>query len=93
MLSIRKAGAPISDEMAGILYDAFKRVALNNARNRGGMGLGLHLVHKNMAEHGGTIKYSYEASEVVFTVEIPLSAEMLPAQKSSNYFTDGRIKK
>lgn len=93
VLSIRNAGAPISDELAGILYDPFKRVALNNARNRGGMGLGLHLVHKIVTEHGGTIKYTYEASEVVFTVEIPLSAEMRAAEISSNYVTDDRIKK
>ena len=74
VLSISNAGMPIDDALARVLYDPFKRVALDNARNRGGMGLGLHLVHKIVIEHEGSINYSYDAPNVIFTVTIPLAA-------------------
>ncbi|TWI62586.1 phytochrome-like protein [Pseudoduganella lurida] len=34
VLSIRNAAIPINEELARVLYDPFKRVALDNARNR-----------------------------------------------------------
>lgn len=58
-----------------MLCAPFKRVVLDNVRNRGGMGLRLYLAHKIVTEHSGTIKYSYDAPDVIFTAEIPLAAD------------------
>jgi two-component system, chemotaxis family, sensor kinase Cph1 len=88
VLSIRNASRPINGELARVLYDPFKRVALDNARNRGGMGLGLHLAHKIVTEHSGTIKYSYEAPNVIFAVEIPLALTMAPADTPTTTSTN-----
>jgi chemotaxis family two-component system sensor kinase Cph1 len=73
VLSISNVGIPIDPDLASVLYDPFKRVGLHNARNRGGMGLGLHLVHKIIVEHEGTISYSYIDPNVIFTITIPLA--------------------
>ena len=73
VLSVRNVGVAIDDELAMVLYDPFKRASLDNARNRGGMGLGLHIVQKIVLEHGGHIAYRYAAPHVVFTVTLPLA--------------------
>lgn len=74
VLSVSNAGRPIDVELVAVLYDPFKRAGLQNARNRGGMGLGLHLVHKIVGEHKGTVNYSYIEPTVIFTVTLPLVA-------------------
>jgi chemotaxis family two-component system sensor kinase Cph1 len=56
------------------LYAPFKAASLHNARNRGGMGLGLYIAERIVIEHGGTIAYSHCAGRVTFTVSIPLAA-------------------
>lgn len=72
VLAIGNVGAPIDADLVPVLYDPFKRASLDNARNRGGMGLGLHIVRQIVLEHGGTIAYHYDAPHVIFTVAIPL---------------------
>ncbi|HEU4775274.1 MAG TPA: ATP-binding protein [Telluria sp.] len=63
------------DELTGkTLYDPFKRMSVNNARNKGGMGLGLHISKQILIEHGATIEYSYAAPHVTFTVRFPNAA-------------------
>ncbi|TWI62587.1 hypothetical protein IP91_04108 [Pseudoduganella lurida] len=57
------------------------------------MGLGLHLVHKIVTEHCGTIHYSYEAPDVIFTVAIPLAAPAAPTEIAPTAFANGnRVK-
>lgn len=55
------------------LYTPFKTASLHNARNRGGMGLGLYITERIVTEHAGKLAYSYAQGRVVFTVSIPLS--------------------
>jgi light-regulated signal transduction histidine kinase (bacteriophytochrome) len=55
------------------LYEPIKAASLHNARNRGGMGLGLYIAERIVTEHGGTLTYSYGQGRVTFTVAIPRS--------------------
>ena len=73
-LEVRNVGDEIDADTARTLYNPFKRMSVNNARNKGGMGLGLHIANQIMLEHGGTIEYRYQAPYVVFTVRFPLTA-------------------
>lgn len=72
VLEIRNVGQAIAADLEQALFDPFKRVSLDNARNRGGMGLGLHIVRQIVLEHGGSISYRYEAPSVLFRVSLPL---------------------
>lgn len=74
VLEIRNVGQAIAADLEQALFDPFKRVSLDNARNRGGMGLGLHIVRQIVLEHGGSIAYSYVAPSVLFRVTLPLAA-------------------
>jgi signal transduction histidine kinase len=70
-LDVINVGEEIVEETARTLYNPFKRLSANNARNKGGMGLGLYIARQIMLEHGGTIDYSYQAPHVRFTLHLP----------------------
>jgi light-regulated signal transduction histidine kinase (bacteriophytochrome) len=70
-LDVINVGEEIVEETARTLYNPFKRLSANNARNKGGMGLGLYIARQIMLEHGGTIDYSYQAPYVRFTLHLP----------------------
>ncbi|WP_295538840.1 ATP-binding protein [uncultured Pseudacidovorax sp.] len=64
----------IPPEVAADLFSAFKRAAQPNVRNKGGLGLGLHIAQAIAREHGGEIAYAWRDGQVCFGVEIPKSA-------------------
>jgi len=64
-------GDEIAEDTARTLYNPFKRLSANNARNKGGMGLGLYIARQIMVEHGGSIDYRYQAPHVYFTLHLP----------------------
>jgi chemotaxis family two-component system sensor kinase Cph1 len=70
-LDVVNVGDEIADDTARTLYNPFKRLSANNARNKGGMGLGLFIARQIMAEHGGTIEYHYQAPHVRFSLRLP----------------------
>ncbi|MDQ2990710.1 MAG: ATP-binding protein, partial [Pseudomonadota bacterium] len=70
--SVANSAAPIDEATLATLYSPFKQASLDKPRNRGGMGLGMHIVECIVAEHGGRIDYAYVGEQVVFTVAIPL---------------------
>jgi len=74
-LTVANAGAPIASELAGSLFNPFKRTSLHNPRNRTGMGLGLYIAAQIVREHEGEIAYRHEGGQVLFSVRLPL-AEM-----------------
>lgn len=74
VFEVRNAAPPIDPELVPNLFSAFKRVAPLNARNKGGLGLGLHIAEGIAAGHSGDIGYTYEAPHVVFAVRLPLRA-------------------
>ena len=79
-LSVSNESAPISALAAGSMFDPFKISGLHNARNPGGMGLGLYIVQEIVKAHRGTITYHYDAPHVVFSVILPASACDAPAR-------------
>jgi signal transduction histidine kinase len=79
VVCIANAGAAIPHEVEAGLFNPFKRGALNNPRNRTGMGLGLYIAQQIVREHQGELGYHHEAGEgggrVVFTVRLPLAEQ------------------
>lgn len=73
VLEVTNVADPIDEGTVRTLYAPFKQASLENPRNRGGMGLGLYIVERIIAEHGGRIAYSYRDQRVTFTVTIPLA--------------------
>lgn len=78
-LEVLNVGDEIAEETARTLYNPFKRLSANNARNKGGMGLGLYIARQIMLEHGGTIEYTYQAPHVRFTLHLPATPAAPPA--------------
>ena len=68
---VRNEADPISEELVPFLFSAFKRQVAGNARNKGGLGLGLHIAQAIVLGHGGTLTYHYAAPHVVFTARFP----------------------
>ncbi|WP_322403182.1 ATP-binding protein [Massilia luteola] len=73
VLEVANAGSPIAPETEAALFNPFKRSALNNPRNRTGMGLGLYIAQQIVREHEGEIAYRHEDGKVVFAVRLPLA--------------------
>lgn len=73
VFEVSNVADPIDDATVRSLYTPFKQASLDNPRNRGGMGLGLYIADRIIAEHGGRIVYSYADRRVTFTVTIPLA--------------------
>ena len=73
VLDVANAGSPIAPETEATLFNPFKRSALNNPRNRTGMGLGLYIAQQIVREHEGEIAYRHENGQVVFSVRLPLA--------------------
>ena len=83
LLEVSNAGAPIGLETEAALFNPFKRSAMNNPRNRTGMGLGLYIAQQIVREHRGEIAYRHHhedgAGRVVFSVALPLAQSQPPA--------------
>lgn len=71
-LQVRNAAPPIPPEISDHLFVPFKRHAIDNQRNKGGLGLGLYIAHEIAIGLGGSLAYGYDDShgEVVFTVTL-----------------------
>jgi chemotaxis family two-component system sensor kinase Cph1 len=74
VVSVQNESEAIGEVAAGLMFDPFKATSLNNFRNPGGMGIGLYIVREIMSAHSGSVRYHYEAPDVVFDVELPLDA-------------------
>jgi signal transduction histidine kinase len=76
---VANTSAPIPQEIESGLFNPFKRSALNNPRNRTGMGLGLYIAQQIVREHKGEITYRHEdeagSGRVIFTVHLPLAPQ------------------
>jgi signal transduction histidine kinase len=69
-LEVRNTAPAIPPELLATLYSPLKHASVGNVRNRGGLGLGLHIAQEIVQQHGGQIVYGYEAPQVVFTVTL-----------------------
>jgi chemotaxis family two-component system sensor kinase Cph1 len=71
-LVVRNVAPPIAEEQLPHLFAAFMRQSGANARNKGGLGLGLHIARAIVTGHGGDIAYKYVAPHVNFTARFPI---------------------
>ncbi|HYP83568.1 ATP-binding protein [Variovorax sp.] len=79
VFQVANRAPPIPPELIPNLYSAFKRHTAGNDRNKGGLGLGLHIAQAIIQGHGGEIEYSYEDGSVVFTARFPARPPDAPA--------------
>ena len=70
-LNVCNVAPPISQDQLPHLFAAFMRQSGANVRNKGGLGLGLHIAQAIVTGHGGTITYRYESPHVMFAVRFP----------------------
>ncbi|MGA6167563.1 sensor histidine kinase [Amycolatopsis magusensis] len=64
-------GIPAGDQAR--IFDRFYRVDRSRARERGGSGLGLAVVHSLVTAHGGTVTLASGPGTTRFTVRLPRS--------------------
>ena len=74
VLSVDNVAGPLGEDAVRSLYKPFKQASQGQARNRGGMGLGLYIVDRIVAGHDGTIAYSHADGRVSFTVALANAA-------------------
>jgi signal transduction histidine kinase/ActR/RegA family two-component response regulator len=77
-LVVRDSGAGIAPELMPTLFDTFVQGAVALDRAQGGLGIGLSLVRRLVALHGGTVSAASEGSGKgsTFTLRLPLQREM-----------------
>jgi chemotaxis family two-component system sensor kinase Cph1 len=75
-LTVTNVAPPIAPEVIELMHDPFKTGTLNpsNARNPGGLGLGLYIASEVTRAHGGTLRYAHDGERVSFAMEIPCHA-------------------
>lgn len=71
LLEVRNVAPPIPADLLPTLYSPLKHASVGNVRNRGGLGLGLHIAQEIVQQHGGQIVYRYEEPQVIFAVTLP----------------------
>jgi signal transduction histidine kinase len=71
-LSVTNEGPPIPREQIGGLFDAMK--GSGNGRDRRHLGLGLYIVDKIVAAHGGCIDVRSSQAGTTFVVSLPRHA-------------------
>lgn len=71
VLRVRNPAPPIPEDVASQLFSPYKRQSVGNTRNKGGLGLGLYIAHEIARGHGGSLAYTYEDPDVVFTARWP----------------------
>lgn len=76
LLTVRDSGIGIAKENIPKLFDKFTQFARKDGSGEQGTGLGLTIVKKLVARHGGTIKVESEPGKgTTFVVSLPLAAE------------------
>lgn len=73
LLGVDNVGHALGEEAVRNLYTPFKQASQHQARNRGGMGLGLYIVDRIVAGHDGTITYAHRDGRIHFTVALASS--------------------
>lgn len=85
ILSIRDTGVGIPIEFLPHVFDRFRQADSSVSRSRGGLGVGLAIVHHLVGAHGGTVIAESEGSGkgAAFIVRLPLLAGLDDAPVSS----------
>ena len=72
ILTVSNAAPPIEASRVANLFDPLKRGSMANSRNPGGLGIGLYIARQIVIGHHGTLTYSHDGMQVVFTIDLPL---------------------
>lgn len=70
-IHVRNSGPAIPAELLPRLFDPYKPQSLRKHGNRGGLGLGLHIVKQIVEGHRGTIDVASANDETRVVVELP----------------------
>jgi light-regulated signal transduction histidine kinase (bacteriophytochrome) len=70
-ICVTNRGPTIPRELLPRLFDPYKPESLRKRSNRGGLGLGLHIVKQIVDGHGGSIDVTSTDDQTCFTVAIP----------------------
>ncbi|GAB4384467.1 MAG: hypothetical protein Kow00121_47960 [Elainellaceae cyanobacterium] len=73
-LSIGNSSAEVSASELVHIFDKFYRIPSSDPWKQGGTGLGLALVQKLTEHIGGTIHVEYSASQLTFTIWLPMTS-------------------
>ena len=72
-IEIRNSDAHIDEEDLPHLFEAFYRADRSRSRATGGSGLGLYIAKKIIDAHGGSCSLQNSGSDVLATINLPLS--------------------
>ena len=88
VIEVTNVGPPIANTDRERIFDAFVQADSSDTRQYGGIGLGLYIVRKIVAAHGGRIGVFCEGPVVIFRVWLPPAVERraraLPAPGSGS---------
>ena len=71
VVEVTNVGPPIAESDRERIFDAFVQADSSDTRRYGGIGLGLHIVRKLVAAHGGRIGVFCEGPVVIFRIWVP----------------------
>jgi signal transduction histidine kinase len=81
LLLVKDHGIGIAEEDQARIFNRFERAV--PARNYGGLGLGLYLVHRIVTSHGGSVRVESKPNAgATFIVELPLRPPAAESQTS-----------
>ena len=86
-LRVGDTGSGIGSEMLTTIFDPFVQEVQTSDRRRGGLGLGLAIVHNVITLHGGTVTASSEGKDrgAEFTIRLPrVTAPLSPAEPAAD---------
>jgi signal transduction histidine kinase/ActR/RegA family two-component response regulator len=83
VLTVRDSGVGMAEELLSKVFDVFVQGPAQLDRSEGGLGIGLALVQRLVALHGGTVTAQSDGAGQgsVFTVRLPLAAMPSGSQK------------
>ncbi len=87
-LRVRDTGSGIGTEMLGMIFDPFVQESQTSDRRRGGLGLGLAIVHRVITLHGGTVSAASDGKDrgAEFTIRLPrVTAPVSPAAPGAEW--------
>jgi len=80
MLAVRDSGVGIAPDDLPVIFEMFRQVDSSDSRSYSGVGLGLYIVRRLVAQLGGHVDVASEVGQgTSFTVTLPLSSPLLAA--------------